>query len=61
MTAALFSIRLRRPVPFPGIMRRPNIAEIALPATQAPAQWDQMRQVVHELRTPLGRLPVLPR
>ncbi|MBK8374424.1 histidine kinase dimerization/phospho-acceptor domain-containing protein [Sphingorhabdus sp.] len=41
---------------FRGIMRRPNIAEIALPATQAPAQWDQMQQVVHELRTPLGAI-----
>lgn len=41
---------------FRGIMRRPNVAETALASQQVSLQWEQMQQVVHELRTPLGAI-----
>ncbi len=39
-----------------GIMRRPTVAESALIDTEAAANGEQMQQLVHELRTPLGAI-----
>jgi His Kinase A (phospho-acceptor) domain len=39
-----------------GIMRRPTVAESALIATNAAANGEQLQQLVHELRTPLGAI-----
>ncbi len=39
-----------------GIMRRPTIAETAQPVENDVRQAEQMQQIVHELRTPLGAI-----
>lgn len=39
-----------------GIMRRPTVAETARPVENDIQQAEQMQQIVHELRTPLGAI-----
>lgn len=39
-----------------GIFRRPNISETAIPSQDRTAEGEQMQQLVHELRTPLGAI-----
>ncbi len=39
-----------------GILRRPTVAETAIPVQNNARQAEQMQQIVHELRTPLGAI-----
>jgi hypothetical protein len=41
---------------FRGIMRRPTVVETAQPMQDRVLQAEQMQQIVHELRTPLGAI-----
>jgi hypothetical protein len=41
---------------FRGIMRRPTLVETAEPSQNRVHQAEQMQQIVHELRTPLGAI-----
>jgi signal transduction histidine kinase len=41
---------------FRGIMRRPTVVETAQPTQDRILQAEQMQQIVHELRTPLGAI-----
>jgi His Kinase A (phospho-acceptor) domain len=41
---------------FRGIMRRPTLVETAAPLPNEQQQSDQLHQIVHELRTPLGAI-----
>ncbi len=41
---------------FRGIMRRPTVVETAEPVQDRVRQAEQMQQIVHELRTPLGAI-----
>ena len=41
---------------YAGRMRRPQVAELAVPAQAADSEADRMRQLLHELRTPVNAI-----